>query len=162
MPWQQLALLACVWRHMKFWIWMNIKTSWDLLLYFSSTLHAPQIILVNIPKLRKMPKSNFFQYMTTLNPEYFAEFLYGNIVSLSFYFWCKVIHLKLQFGTSAGSLAELITWIPWNLPIRYIHCTGQFTPKMKANAESRLLSSLVWIDSGIVVSQRRLESFFMK
>ena len=26
------------------------------------------------------------------------------------------------------------------------HCTGQFTPKMKANAEPRLLSSLVWID----------------
>ena len=41
------------------------------------------------------------------------------------------------------------------------HCTGQFTPKMKANAEPRLLSSLVWIDSGIVVWQHRLESFFM-
>ena len=26
------------------------------------------------------------------------------------------------------------TWIPWNLSFRYIHCTGQFTPKMKANA----------------------------
>ena len=42
-------------------------------------------------------------------------------------------------------------WIPWNLSFRYIHCTGQFTPKMKANAEPRLLSSLVWIDSGVVV-----------
>ena len=42
------------------------------------------------------------------------------------------------------------------------HCTGQFTPKMKANAEPRLLSSLVWIDSGVVVSQHRVESFFMK
>ena len=31
---------------------------------------------------------------------------------------------------------------------------------MKANAEPRLLSSLVWIDSSIVVSQHRLESFF--
>ena len=40
------------------------------------------------------------------------------------------------------------------------HCTGQFTPKMKANANPRLLSSLVWIDSGVVVSQHRLESFF--
>ena len=38
------------------------------------------------------------------------------------------------------------SWIPWNLSFRYIHCTGQFTPKMKANAEPRLLSSLVWID----------------
>ena len=27
-------------------------------------------------------------------------------------------------------------------------CNGQFTPKMKANAKPRLLSSLVWIDSG--------------
>ena len=42
------------------------------------------------------------------------------------------------------------------------HCTGQFTPKMKANAEPRLLSSLVRIDSGVVVSQHRLESFYMK
>ena len=50
--------------------------------------------------------------------------------------------------------------IPWNLSFRYIHCTGQFTPKMKANAEPRLLSSLVWIDSCVEVSQHRLESFF--
>ena len=53
-------------------------------------------------------------------------------------------------------------WIPWNLSFRYIHCTGQFTPKMKANAEPRLLSSLVWIDSGVEVSQHCLESLFMK
>ena len=38
------------------------------------------------------------------------------------------------------------SWIPWNLSFRYIHCTGQFTPKMKANAIPRLLSSLAWID----------------
>ena len=38
------------------------------------------------------------------------------------------------------------SWIPWNLSFRYIHCSGQFTSKMKANAEPRLLSSLVWID----------------
>ena len=44
----------------------------------------------------------------------------------------------------------------------YINSTGQFTPTMKANAEPHLLSSLVRIDSGIVVSQHRLESFFMK
>ena len=50
-----------------------------------------------------------------------------------------------------------ITWIPWNLSFRYIHCTGQFTPKMKANAEPPLLSSLVWVASGVVVSQHRLE-----
>ena len=57
---------------------------------------------------------------------------------------------------------SLCSWIPWNLSFRYIRCTGQFTPKMKVNAELRLLSSLVWIDSGVVVSQHRLESFFMK
>ena len=39
---------------------------------------------------------------------------------------------------------------------------SQFTPKMKANAEPRVLSSLLWIDSGVVVSQHCLESFFMK
>ena len=51
-------------------------------------------------------------------------------------------------------------FIPWNLSFHYIDCTGQFTPKMKANAEPHLLSSLVWIDSGVVVSQHRLESLF--
>ena len=55
-----------------------------------------------------------------------------------------------------------ISWILWNLSFRYINSNGQFTPKMKANAEPRLLSSLVWIDSGIVVSQHRSESLFMK
>ena len=39
-----------------------------------------------------------------------------------------------------------LAWIPWNVSFCYIHCNGQFTPKMKANAEPRLLSSLVWID----------------
>ena len=39
-----------------------------------------------------------------------------------------------------------MSWIPWKLSFRYIHCTGQFTTKMKANAVPRLLSSLLWID----------------
>ena len=52
------------------------------------------------------------------------------------------------------------SWNPWNLSIRYIlfqekktpnddvtpQRQSQFTPKMKANAVPRLLSSLVWID----------------
>ena len=50
-------------------------------------------------------------------------------------------------------------WIPWNLLFRYIQCSSQFTPKMKANAKPRLLSSLVWIDSGVAVSLHHLESF---
>ena len=52
------------------------------------------------------------------------------------------------------------TWIPRNLSFRYIYCTGQFTLKMKENAEHYLFSSLVWIDSGVVVSQHRLGFFF--
>ena len=60
---------------------------------------------------------------------------------------------------SAGRYS-ISSWIPWNF--RYIHWNVQFTPKMKANAELCLLSSLVWIDSGVVVSQHRLESFFME
>ena len=53
-----------------------------------------------------------------------------------------------------------ITWIPWTLSFRYIlfhekrllndavtpQRQSQFTPKMKAKAVPRLLSSLVWID----------------
>ena len=40
------------------------------------------------------------------------------------------------------------------------HCTDQFTLKMKANAVSRLLSALMWIESGIVASHHSLVSFF--
>ena len=54
----------------------------------------------------------------------------------------------------------MFAWIPWNLSFRYTHCTGQFTPKMKVNAEPQLLSSLVRIDSGVVAWKHRLESFF--
>ena len=78
---------------------------------------------------------------------------------------CKDIpksHTKIAFNNKQQICIfwRWWSWIPWNLSLRYIHCTGQFTPKMKANAEPRLLSSLVWIDSGVVVSQHRLESFF--
>ena len=58
------------------------------------------------------------------------------------------------------TLPKSNTWIPWKLSFRYIlfhekkntpnnavtpQCQSQFTPKMKANAVPRLLSSLVWI-----------------
>ena len=36
------------------------------------------------------------------------------------------------------------------------YCTSQFTPNMKANAEQHLLSSLVWVGSGVVMSQHCL------
>ena len=58
---------------------------------------------------------------------------------------------------SSISLIKSSSWIPRNLSFSYIDCTGQFTPKMKANAEPHLLSSLVWIGSGVVVSQHRLD-----
>ena len=64
----------------------------------------------------------------------------------------QTVKIKLHF--------LIISWVLWGLSFRCIHCTGQFTPKMKANAEPRLLSSLVWIDSGVVESQHRLESLF--
>ena len=57
---------------------------------------------------------------------------------------------------------SIYAWIPRNLSFRYINCTGQFTPNMKATAEPRLLSSLLWIDPGIKVSQHCLESVNMK
>ena len=69
-------------------------------------------------------------------------------------------------------MQTFIPWNPWKLSFRYIlfhekktpnnavtQHHSQFTPKMKANAVPRLLSSLVWIDSGVVVSQNHLESF---
>ena len=70
-------------------------------------------------------------------------------------------------GLSTVQLRYIIglSWIPWKLLFRYIHCTGKFTPKMKGKAELHLLSSLVWFESfdfGVVVSQPRLEPFFMK
>ena len=71
---------------------------------------------------------------------------------------CFITYL---FGVMYSLHRHIFSWIPWNLSFRYIRCTGQFTPKMKANAEPRLLSSLVWIDSGIVVSQPHLESVFL-
>ena len=101
-------------------------------------------------------------YMPHLNPS--IDYL-GHIR-----FWClfhslspkKMPHMLWCHKSLIVLLSQpmSITRIPWNLSFRYIHCTGQFTPKMKANAEPRLLSSLVWIDSGVVVSQHRLESFF--
>ena len=51
---------------------------------------------------------------------------------------------KYPFFTN--SMSFHVTWIPWNVSFRYNHSTGQFTPKMNANAIPRLLSSLVWID----------------
>ena len=70
------------------------------------------------------------------------------------------IEFSLCCDITKAHWVEQWTWIPWNLSFSYIHCSGQFTPKMKANAEPRLLSSLVWIDSGTVVSQHCLKSFF--
>ena len=54
------------------------------------------------------------------------------------------------------TLSFIITWIPWNLSIRYITLNWSIYTK----DDPGLLSSLMWIDSGIVVSQHRLESFF--
>ena len=58
---------------------------------------------------------------------------------------------------SAGKIEVL--WIPWYVSFRYIDSISEFTPKMKANAFGRLLWSLVWIDSGVVVLQHHLEYY---
>ena len=74
--------------------------------------------------------------------------LYYNVL-LPYY--CDILH--------HGNVTELLMAISQENCIQY---PGQFTPKMKENAELHLPSSLVRIDSGVVVSQHRLESFFIK
>ena len=69
------------------------------------------------------------------------------------------LHCRL-WKTTLAVLSGNFPWIPWKSSFRYIlfhkkktpndavmpQRQSQFTPKMKANAVSRLLSSLVWID----------------
>ena len=57
----------------------------------------------------------------------------------------KIIHLARKYATKSLFCLnhdDLFVFVKC-LSFRYIHCAGQFTPKMKANAEPRLLSSLV-------------------
>ena len=86
-----------------------------------------------------------------------------NLLLLKIHSLLQLLKKSATFFASLSLVSSKIwnSWIPWNLSFRYIRCTGQFTPKMKANTEPRLLSSLVGIDSSAVVSQHRLESFFM-
>ena len=93
----------------------------------------------------------------------------------------NVFVLQLVLGLSScwsslWSSSGVFTWIPWNSSLRYIifhekktpndavatQRQSQFTPKMKANAIPRLLSSLVWI--GQYNEWNRMTSFmeFMK
>ena len=66
------------------------------------------------------------------------EFLRKTMHSLAHFFpwkfgvmgWSKPVSFLML-------LLQSFSWIPWNLSFRYIHCTGQFTPKMKVNAEPR-------------------------
>ena len=46
---------------------------------------------------------------------------------------CDANLSKLSGCSAPGLNPNWWAWIPWNLSFRYIHCTGQFTPKMKAN-----------------------------
>ena len=65
----------------------------------------------------------------------------------------QLINLQLASIIAINVLSKIFWYwsrTPWNMSFRYIHCTGQFTPKMKANAEPHLLSSLVRIDLGDV------------
>ena len=91
---------------------------------------------------------------------------------------CVVGKWNLKPGGLFGPLRQprlcAGSWIPWKSSFPYIlfhkrrlqtmlwliQRQSQFTPKMKENAIPRLLSSLVWIDSGTAGSQHRLEYFF--
>ena len=98
------------------------------------------------------------QYCTTqiLYPHRHTPHLPCLVLVRYMFFVCGLLLLHTQLNTPTrnpmrSNLRQLeqniITWIPWTpndavTPQRQ----SQFTPKMKANAVSRLLSSLVWID----------------
>ena len=78
------------------------------------------------------------------------EALNGNVLML-WKLWSKDIWFVLLFSQNMNAMKIVIPlhFISWKktpndavTPQRH----SQFTPKMKANAESRLLSSLEWID----------------
>ena len=99
------------------------------------SLKVPFIQMQSPMKIRKLRLPNKSIYIAAKElPQRFNWFLFLSLETDLLLF----VHLiKFQ---------KPFVWIPWNLSFRYIHCTGQFTPKLKANAEPRLLSSLVWID----------------
>ena len=67
-------------------------------------------------------------------------------------FWCEfrfyalILRWVLTGEPSDFDLFTCVIMNSWNLSFRCIHCSCQFTPKLKANAVPCLLSSLVWID----------------
>ena len=67
--------------------------------------------------------------------------------------WRHVKRVKQASSPRWSFVERKRKWSPRNLSFQ-----SQFTPKMKAKAISRLLSSLVWIDSGVVASLHCLAS----
>ena len=55
--------------------------------------------------------------------------------STSLFYMTLKINKHKNLMTLRLPTADDFSWIPWNLSFRYIDCSGQFTPKMKANAE---------------------------
>ena len=53
---------------------------------------------------------------------------------------------SLLFCMQVGHL--IMSWMPWNLSFRYIHCFGQFTPKMKANGMTSFMECMLFYLSG--------------
>ena len=80
--------------------------------------------------------------------------------NISFPWEAIAIPFPCMISTAILIFSGSRAWISWNLSFRYIlfheqkapndavtpQLQSQFTPKMKANAVPRLLSSLVWID----------------
>ena len=119
--------------------------------FFSST-SCLDVFTSNLSVLHDSHIKSCFFFPFCVSFSFFAS---DSVLISPFLSFCHV-----AFCLSWRDLCFVLSWIPWHLSFRYVHCSGQFTPKMKANAEPRLLSSLVWIDFGVVVSQHHLESFF--
>ena len=120
---------------------------------------AMESVLENSPlSLQCMVQKGFWrEWEDWTHPVYVTPLIspvwYGHTLWQSLSHLCNSLFKEPIWGIS-------ISWIPWNLSFRYIlfhekkatndavtpQCRSQFTPKMKANAVPRLLSSLVWID----------------
>ena len=53
--------------------------------------------------------------------------------------WLWILWSPFSLGILWPFPRYIISWFPWNLSFLYIHCTGQFTPKMKANAKPQFV-----------------------
>ena len=84
-----------------------------------------------------LPNTGFVQVLEILESPWISKNCFPGLESPG---------ILMQVLESPGKLNWALSFLKINA-LKFV--TGQFTPKMKANAEPRLLSSLVWIDSGV-------------